>query len=421
MPEWLVHISRDFWSVLSDMAPFLLFGFFAAGSLSVLLSPRSVERHLGSGRFWPVLKAAAFGVPLPLCSCGVIPVSASLRRHGAGKGATTAFLISTPQTGVDSILATFSLLGWVYAIYRPVFALLTGVAGGLVVSATESDDKAQPTQHEDSCQESCCAESRHGRLYRIFSYGFGTLVQDIARPLIVGLLIAALISALVPKNYFADVIQPGLGQIVVLMLAGIPVYVCATASIPLAYVLILAGASPGAAFAFLMTGPATNAATIATIWKVLGRRTTILYLLTMAAGALAGGLLLDELITADQVQHAYGAHWMMPTIVKDISAVALLGLLGWAIGKPYLQRLLCPSRRQDPFVVLDITGMTCRHCADSVRRALQNCSGVTAVEVDLSGGQATLSGRDVRLPALQDAVEKLGYTVTQIHSEGAKP
>ena len=135
--SWLIDPLWASWSVLAQMAPYLLFGFFTAGMLSVLISPEWVERHLG-GRGWlPIIKAAALGVPLPLCSCGVIPVTASIRNHGASRGATVAFLLSTPQTGVDSIFATYALLGPVYAIYRPVVALITGVIGGVVADMVD--------------------------------------------------------------------------------------------------------------------------------------------------------------------------------------------------------------------------------------------------------------------------------------------
>jgi len=330
MPEWLTDIPMNFWTVLGEMAPYLLFGFFVAGLLSVLISPRFVERHLGGRGIWPVVKASAFGVPLPLCSCGVIPVATSIRRHGAGKGATTAFLISTPQTGADSILATFSLLGPVFAIYRPIAALISGVLGGAIVSAAEKDT---PADHAAKCNDVCCsAEVKRNATIRMLGYGFITLPRDIGRTLLVGLAVAALISAVVPEGYFAEVVPAGPLQILVLMLVGIPVYICATASIPVAAGLILAGVSPGAAFALLMTGPATNAATVVTIWKVMGKQTCLIYLATMMVAAFIGGLVLDGIVTAQEVQVAMHHDWM-PVWIKTVSAVALLGVL--AVGAFY--------------------------------------------------------------------------------------
>jgi uncharacterized membrane protein YraQ (UPF0718 family) len=142
--DWLFKFMHEFWEVLGEMAPYLLFGFLVAGILSVYISQKFVERHLGGRGFWAVLKASLFGIPLPLCSCGVIPVAASLRKQGAGKGAVTSFLISTPQTGVDSILVTLSLLGPVYAIFRPVASFIKGVIGGMAVSIFDPEDKPAP-------------------------------------------------------------------------------------------------------------------------------------------------------------------------------------------------------------------------------------------------------------------------------------
>jgi len=408
MIEWLVNIPGEFWAVLAEMAPYLLFGFFMAGALSVLVSPGQVERHLGGRSIWQSVKAAAFGVPLPLCSCGVIPVSASLRRHGASKGATTSFLISTPQTGVDSIMVTFGLLGGVFAIFRPLAAFISGIIGGSVVSLFEKGEKAS-AGHAENCQEACCAAERHGRARRMLEYGFVTLPRDIGKALLVGLLLAGLITAATSKYQFsfASIVPPGLAQMLVLMAAGIPIYVCATASVPLAYALIGAGVSPGAAFAFLVTGPATNAATIAMVWKVLGKRVAVIYVVVMAASALAGGLLLDQLVTGEQVVRAHGTHWMLPDYVKWASAVVLLAVLGHAvIRRPRQAATPGPESRQ---TTLKIEGMTCSHCADSVRKALLSCPGVEAAEVDLHGGRARVSGRNADIEAMLKAVEELGY------------
>ena len=410
MTEWLTEIPVNFWAVLGEMAPYLLFGFLVAGVLSVSISPELVERHLGGRGVWPVVKASAFGVPLPLCSCGVIPVAASIRSHGASKGATTAFLISTPQTGVDSILVTFSLLGPIFAVFRPLAALVAGVLGGAIVAATETG--GAPAGPAQKCHEACCSPGpRRSRTGRALAYGFLTLPRDIGRTLLVGLAVAALISAIVPEGYFSNVVPPGPWQILVLMLVGIPVYLCATASIPIAAGLILTGVSPGAAFALLMTGPATNAATVATIWKVLGKRTCLIYLATMMVAAFVGGLVLDRIVTAHQVQAAMHHGWM-PGWVKTVSAAALLGVL--AAGAFYRPRHKGRSDVSDRgrTLTLRITGMKCSHCAHAVRKALQACPGVESVEVDLGGGRAQVSGSGADpSPAgvLCEAVQRLGY------------
>lgn len=396
----------NFWSVLREMAPYLLFGFFAAGLLSVLISPVFVERHLGGRGIWPVIKASAFGVPLPLCSCGVIPVAASIHKHGAGKAATTAFLISTPQTGIDSIMATFSLLGPVFAIYRPIAALISGVLGGVIVSAAEGDGQDAPAE---KCNDACCSdEAKSGVVRRILGYSFITLPQDIGRTLILGIAVAALISAVVPKGYFADLVPPGPLQILLLMLVGIPIYICATASIPIAAGLILAGVSPGAAFALLMTGPATNAATLSTIWKVMGKRTCLIYLATMMVAAFVGGMLLDQIITSQDVQTSMHHGWM-PVWIKTASAVALLGVLAFgALPKPRGQGAT-EGLKGDEMLELTIKGMTCSHCAATVKRAMLACPGVQDAKIDLDAGRAEVAGSGIDPAALCEAVSQLGY------------
>lgn len=326
----VIEIAAEFWATVAEMSPFLLFGFFVAGVLSVFVSQAFVERHLGGRGVWPLLKASVFGVPLPLCSCGVIPVSMSLHKHGASKGSTISFLLSTPQTGVDSIFVTLSLLGPVFAIFRPVAAFATGIIGGSLVDTFEPRT-AKRQQHE-KCTDECCSDvADRGRVRRAFKYGFVTLPRDIGKAMLVGLAIAAAISVLVPADFFAEHLGKGIFAMVVMMFLGIPVYVCATASVPVAAALILKGLTPGAALVFLMTGPATNAASFATIWKALGRRTAFLYLAAVAACALAAGFGLDLLTTGLNFEIAAEHAWMLPRVVKNISAVLLLVLLAYAI------------------------------------------------------------------------------------------
>lgn len=452
MPEWLMEIPAGFWDVLGKMSPYLLFGFFVAGALSVLISPRLIERHLGGRGLWPVLKAAAFGVPLPLCSCGVIPVSASLRRHGASKGATTAFLISTPQTGVDSIFVTFSLLGPVYAIFRPLVALVGGVLGGGLVNIIDPD-KPGTAPHPEDCEDECCASGRSNWLVRMLRYGFVVLPRDIGKTLVAGLVIAALLSALIPENFFHDrlggIMSGHIVGMLIMMGLGIPVYVCATASVPVAAVLIAAGVSPGTALVFLMTGPATNAAALATIWKIMGRRTALCYLATVAAMALGSGLLLDHIFRAGQIEAAPAGVTMMSPWIRGASAVALLGVIGFALLAP--KRVAhddlseidgdagdtgddeCPqgddkhghthSHTGEPGhrISLAITGMTCTHCANSIHRALMETAGVRSAEVDLSAKRADIVGSGVDVAACIWAIEQLGYSASQMNAARDDP
>ena len=278
------------------------------------------------------MKATLFGIPLPLCSCSVIPVTASLRKHGAGRGAATAFLISTPQTGVDSIFVTLALLGPVFAIFRPVAALVSGLLGGSAVDVLEphGEDDAEAVEE---CEDACCAENGHGKVGKIFSYGFIDLPRDIGKALIIGILIAGVIGAAMKGKPLEDV-GTGIPAILVMMLIGIPVYVCATASVPVAAALILTGVSPGAALAFLMTGPATNAAGIATVWKTMGRRTAIVYLAAVASTAFVSALLLDYIAGDIVIKWVEHVHESQPGAFGHVSAVVLLAVVGYALFRP---------------------------------------------------------------------------------------
>ncbi|HLB73226.1 MAG TPA: SO_0444 family Cu/Zn efflux transporter [Sedimentisphaerales bacterium] len=334
MLEFIESLIVHFWDTMAEMSPFLLFGFFVAGVLSVLVSRTLVERHLGGRGPWPLIKASLFGVPLPLCSCGVIPVAMSLHKHGASKGSTISFLLSTPQTGVDSIFVTLSLLGPVFAIFRPIAAFITGIVGGLLIELFEPRYKGQ--QAQEKCTDECCSEhAKKGKIQRIFKYGFVTLPRDIGKAMLLGLVIAAIISVFVPADFFADYLGTGIFAMIVMMFLGIPVYVCATASVPVAAALILKGLTPGAALVFLMTGPATNAAAFVTIWKALGRRTALLYLAAVAGCAIAAGIVLDYIIGAGEFETIAECTWMLPPLAKNISAIILIAVLVYAvIAKP---------------------------------------------------------------------------------------
>ncbi len=346
------------WLVLGEMAPFLLFGFAVAGLLSIVMSPEWTERHFGGRGLRPVFEAALWGIPMPLCSCSVIPVVASMRRHGASRAATTAFLLATPQTGVDSVAVTYALLGPVFAIFRPIAALVSGILGGcLVLALGQRRHAADDPSEMPPCTEPCCTgELSQGPLRRAVRYGFVTLPRDLATSLAVGILIAGAMAALVPEpGQLEDYLGGGLLSIVILMIVGIPLYVCATASVPIAAGLIYLGASPGAALAFLIAGAATNASTFPTIWRVLGRRTALIYLLTVAVSAIVCGLLLNLVaaefgsgiphlagqLGADHMEHVA---WWSSLAAAALVAVLLLSYPLSRLGRSPEETCRCASK-----------------------------------------------------------------------------
>lgn len=405
------------WDTLREMSPYLLFGFFMAGLLSVFVKPQFVERQLGGKGTLQVVKAAVFGVPLPLCSCGVIPVAASLRRHGASSAATTSFLISTPQTGVDSIMATLSLLGPVFAIFRPVAAFLSGLLGGVLVGAF-GDKKGEAEAPRPVCTAECCSGEKSGKnpLWRALEYGFVTLPRDLAKALIVGIAIAAAISAIVPGNYLSAVLGGGIVSMLVMMAVGIPIYVCATASVPIAAALVAKGASPGAALVFLMTGPATNAATVTTVWKTMGKRVAAIYLVTVAFSAAVFGLLLDSLFDERGEALVSHAHSMIPGWLASAAAIALVIVLVAAMFKPSRVGDAPEKPAGAERLLLSIEGMSCSHCAEAVLRALESSPGVLSASVDLKSGRAIVAGSGIDEKSVSEAIEALGYRVSSIES-----
>ena len=286
----LIEFIRVFWNVFAMMAPWLIIGFFIAGIIAVCLPRDFVMRFLGtSGGIKSIVRAVMIGVPLPICSCGVIPISTALRKNGASKGATAGFLISTPQTGIDSILATYALMGPFFAIARPIAAFVTGLAGGCAVHALSNNDALHSATNQQSVPPP-------RNLRTILWQGYIRLLGGVVKPLSVGLVISALVAAFVPDDFFASTLA-GRDYLAmpVMALIGFPMYICSTAAIPIAAALMMKGLSPGAAFVFLMTGPAVNAVSIATIASLIGKRATFAYVTVIFLGAILSGAIVNLL------------------------------------------------------------------------------------------------------------------------------
>jgi uncharacterized protein len=291
----------EIWIVFLQMAPYLLFGLTIAGVLHVFFDRKFIIKHLGENNLFSVIKASLLGVPIPLCSCGVIPTALSLRKNDASKGATISFLISTPQTGVDSIAATYGMLGPVFAIFRPVVSFIMGIIGGYFVNLIDKDgthhihEKGQDVCEKCKVKENVTKEdvSFFGRIKEIIYYAYFDFLDDIAANLLIGIIIAGIISFVVPDNFFAMYVNNDLLSMLLMIVAGIPLYICATASIPIAVSLILKGLSPGAAFVFLAVGPATNAATMTMILKEMGKSVFAIYISVIAISSILAGFILN--------------------------------------------------------------------------------------------------------------------------------
>lgn len=294
------------WDLLLDAGIYIIFGITIAGLLKTFLSTEYVARHLGTGRFLPVFKAALFGVPIPLCSCGVLPAAASLKKQGASNGATIAFLVSTPESGVDSISVTYALLDPIMTVARPVAAFISAVVAGVTESLFSPPNNSQPQGLEPCIVDNCCSgedcspqehADHHGLVTKMMSgvkYAFIELWGDLALWFAFGLLLSGIITVLVPQELISEYLGGGLSSMMIMLAAGIPIYICASASTPIAASLILKGVSPGAALVFLLVGPATNMASLSVLTGLLGKRATLRYLLVLAATSVLAGLTVDQ-------------------------------------------------------------------------------------------------------------------------------
>ena len=401
------------------MSPWLLFGFLMAGLLHAFFPEGKINRLLGNTSMKSVFRAALIGVPLPLCSCGVIPTGISIHKNGASKGAAVSFLISTPQTGVDSIMVTYSLLGLPFAIIRPIVAFATGIFGGAVTNILVPADAQKSIP--DSKPGNLADENKKNPFLEIFRYAFIELLEDIAKWLVLGLLLAALISVIVPDDFFTTYIHNEfLGMLIVLAIS-IPLYVCATGSVPIAAVLMMKGISPGTALVFLMAGPASNAATITVIGNVMGRRTLFIYLATIAFGALFSGLIIDYFLPRQWFMFAMGpmhsghTHELLPYWIQALSGVTITLL----ILNVFIQKIIKIVRAKKELKIVKINtmneikvfvrGMTCNHCKMSVETNLKKIEGIENIVANLENETVTITGEKVNLDRVKETVESIGY------------
>lgn len=341
----LLSYLQNLFGVVNDSAFYLLFGFLLAGLIHEFVSSRKVAKHLGKSNFRSILRASLIGTPLPLCSCGVIPTAIGLRKEGASKESTVSFLIATPETGVDSIFMSYALLDPLLTIFRPIAGVITSIFAGLAekIFGKEHEAEDQKLKDEDECccdEDECLQETAVAsysglfeRLERSLKYGFITFFDDIVNYLLIGYVLAALISTLVPESLMTEYLGGrGILPMLAMMAVGIPLYICSTSATPIASALILKGASPGAALVLLLVGPATNIATMVAVSKFLGKRSLMLYLLTIVILSLLLALFLNFVYTVFRISPTaslgQGAE-LVPNGLKIISTIvfAVLTLL----------------------------------------------------------------------------------------------
>jgi uncharacterized protein len=363
--DYVLLFFNALYDLSNAMAPYILFGLLFAGILHELVPDTIVSKHLGNSSILSVIKATLFGIPLPVCSCGVVPLATSIKKSGASNGSTLSFLISTPITGVDSILATYGMFGWAFTIYRVISSMIISIIAGVLANFYAQEENREISQNvrkplfsvanphadvnmgisvvnttQDIKEESsCCEESveKDFSMNKAFTYAFGTLLKDIASPLFIGLLLGALITIAIPQNLSSVLLEYSWLSYIIVVIIAVPMYVCATASLPVAAGLMLAGVSPGAAFVFLSAGPATNTVTIGVVKKMLGTRTLYIYLGTIIMGSMLFGLGLDYVLRDVSIKEMVHMHEDAGIFVIA-SSVILWVLVFYHMIKPYFEK-----------------------------------------------------------------------------------
>ncbi|MCI5108193.1 MAG: SO_0444 family Cu/Zn efflux transporter [Pseudomonadales bacterium] len=349
----MMEVISIFWDLVVESAPWLLAGYLLAGIIKQVIPSSWIEKQLAEPGMLPVIKGAFIGAPLPLCSCGVIPTALAIRKAGASKGATSSFLVATPETGVDSISFSYAVLGPIFALFRPIGALVSAIIAGTLVLLFDKEEA--PVAKAASSGGSCCASKKQEavvderslgqRLVAAVQYGYGRMISDTAKWLAIGLIAAALITSVVPQSFFLQW-GDGLLAMLIMVAVGLPMYICATASTPVAASLLFAGISPGAALVFMLTGPATNIATMGVIREQLGNRSLIAYLAGVIGTAVACGLILNQLYASfgwplqlSMEEHGHGF-----PVWRHLLGVVLVALILRVWIQPPLQRLFSHSR-----------------------------------------------------------------------------
>ncbi len=419
--EWITLYGKELVKLTIEMAPYLMLGFLFAGILYAWFPDQKMVKYLGKNNTASVFNAALLGVPLPLCSCGVIPTGISFYRNGASKGSSVAFLISTPQTGVDSIMVTWSLLGWPLAVLRPIIALVTGMFGGILTNFSVNRDKKKQVPEPEISNG---MNQKKINLFGMLRYAFVDFLQDIVKWLTVGLLIAALMAVVIPEDFFLRYLSNDYLSMLIILFASIPLYVCATGSVPIAAVLMMKGLSPGAAIVFLMAGPATNAATISVIGNTMGRKTLFIYLFSIISGALFFGILINEFLPRDLFMNAMNhihpgghSHEILPRWLQVGSAILLTvlminGLLRIYLPSIYfgkLQKIESKTNETMNTKTIIVEGMTCNHCKATVENNLKKMTGISNVLADPNTGKVVIEGENINIPETEKTITSLGY------------
>jgi uncharacterized membrane protein YraQ (UPF0718 family)/copper chaperone CopZ len=396
-------------SLFLEMSPYLLMGFFFAGILHIFFGEYYIKKHFAQSGWWSTIKASLLGVPLPICSCGVIPLAEALQKDGAAKSSTMSFLVSTPSSGVDSILATYALMGPVYAIFRPIASFLSGILVGIVTHFSEKEtgkpyippnqDK-KPILHKNSFKD-------------MMYFGFVTIPADLAKWLIIGVIIGGAISAIIPADFGLKYLTNGFLNYAVILLISIPLYVCATGSIPIAASLLQKGIMPGAALAFLIAGPATNSVTISFMYKRMGKKLTVIYLISIIVISVISGVIFDLFFTVSIISHHHQHTAIVPESLKIISALIMIVLF---INAKYplvsFFRKAKPTGKNTAVITILVPAMSCSQCEQKLISTLNSIPEITHTHIDLKGKTITVTS-SLHPDEIIKAINQVGYQASE--------
>ena len=338
--EILLKLFENFLLLANAMSFYILLGLLIAGVLKQLIPADFISSHLGKSSLGSVIKATLFGIPMPVCSCSVIPLAKSLQKEGASKGAVQSFLISTPITGADSILATYSFFGWFFTLYRVVTSIIIAIITGWMQNYFDNKEKVSLVAEDEHCECSCSCSSQQETknsfsVQKAFSYAYVTLFKDIASSLLVGLVLGALFSTFLPKELLSSLFEYQFLTYIAVLVIAMPLYVCATASLPIAGAFLLSGMSPGAAFVFLSAGPATNAVTMGVVMEMFGKKSLFIYLSTLAVSSLIFGYIFDKYFSNLEILQISESTEHLSYIDYISTTIMLMLILYYSIKKYY--------------------------------------------------------------------------------------
>lgn len=406
----VINFLKEILNLWLDVSPYLILGMTIAGIVHVFLGKEFVSRHLGRGGIGSILKATLIGVPLPVCSCGVIPLATSLRNDGAHKSSVLAFLVATPATGIDSIMVTYSLLGPLFAVFKVVGAFISGITLGIIDFWVEGrKENLIPVPHHTHIKIS------HGfKLKEFIKYAFFEIPRDIGKWLFIGIVFGAAISVVVPEDFLANHISfPG--DFLAALLIGTPLYVCATGSIPIAASLIEKGISPGAAMVFLIAGPATNTLTMAFVRAKLGRKSFYLYIFNIIITALVMGLFLNYIwrVLGAKSEFLQAGGRMLPVTVKVAAGIILFSLIINSFGK----KKECVIEAEVDLAI-EVKDIHCQHCRIVLLDKLHDLEGIEELQIDVDRKQIKIRGKAAKEEIFKK-IKEAGYTPREIIRKNA--